>query len=458
LGPAFLPTTYAGNTTIPSSSVTFDDNGVKLAVNVPEGSAKTDLYFTFEAPAKDHDWAGFGMGTAMHDSLIFVVYRSADNQGEPTLSPRLGEQHSMPIFTNQVNTSILSESTVTDDKFVVNFHCVNCRSWDGGSVDVASTNAPFFYALGPKGTLQSDDKETRINKHEIHSDIFTLDMQAATGANGVPVIGSAGDLDMNEVDEISGSTYGISRGVAIHGFVMCFAFALVFPAGYLFLRIFERLWLHWGIQSFGVLLVFLGVASGIAVSIREQLVSTTCLFSSSANLASQSPKLTHPHQIIGLLTFIVVLAAWTLGLIGHMMFKRKGIPSPLMKVHRIVGPSSILLGFVNACIGLAWVGIPRAIIGYTVFNLLVVIVVGSLVLMKKKRKMRRDAMNSNAAQNFREGTTAYAHVRGGSTQQHGPANFAAPPPAYGQAVPLQTFQQQPSTHGPTEYYSVQPNK
>lgn len=282
--PALLPAACAENTTIPSSSMTFGDD-VKLAVNVPEGSAKTDLYFTFEAPAKDHTWAGFGMGTRMHDSLIFVVYRSADNQGEPTLSPRLGEQHSMPLFTTQVNTSILQGSTVTDDKFVVNFHCVGCRSWDGGEVDVASTDAPFFYALGPEGSLQSDDKEVQINRHEAHSVVFPLDMKAATGANGVPGIGSATDGNSTGVaDDDSGpaSSIGISRGVAIHGFVMCFAFALVFPGGYLFLRIFERVWLHWGIQSFGLLLVFLGVASGIAVSIREQLVGTACLHSSSA--------------------------------------------------------------------------------------------------------------------------------------------------------------------------------
>lgn len=220
----------------------------------------------------------------MHDSLIFVVYRSADNQGEPTLSPRLGEQHSMPIFTNQVNTSILHGSTVTDDKFVVNFHCMGCRSWDGGEVDAASTSASFFYALGPEGSLQSDDKEVQINRHEVHSGIFTLDMKAATGANGVPVIGSAADgTSTGEADDDSGpaSGIGISRGVAMHGFIMCFAFALVFPGGYLFLRIFERVWLHWGIQSFGLLLVFLGVVSGIVVSIREQLVSTAYLLSSS---------------------------------------------------------------------------------------------------------------------------------------------------------------------------------
>lgn len=141
-----------------------------------------------------------------------------------------------------------------------------------------------------------------------------------------------------------------------------------------------------------------------------------------------------------------------------MMFKRKGIPSPLMKGHRIAGPLSITLGFINACIGFAWAGMGRAIIGYVIFDLLVFIIVGSLVFLKKKRKMRKQAMNSNAAHNFREGTTAYAHVRGGSIHEQGRADFTAPPPAYGQSVPLQTFEQQPLTHGTAEYYSVQPNK
>ena len=248
---------------------------------MPEGSAKTDLYFTFEAPVKDHSWAGFGMGTRMDNSLIFVVYRSADDQGEPTLSPRIGSQHQTPTYTDKVNTSILQDSTVTDDKFVINFHCVGCRSWGEGEVDVSSTSAPFFYALGPEGSLQSDDKEARINQHEKHSDIFSLDMKAATGVNGVPVVGSAGnststgdDDDNDDSEDGYDSAYGLSRGVALHAFVMCFAFAIVYPAGYLFLRIFERVWLHWGIQSFGVFLTCAGLGSGIAVSIKEQIVRT----------------------------------------------------------------------------------------------------------------------------------------------------------------------------------------
>ena len=68
--------------------------------------------------------------------------------------------------------------------------------------------------------------------------------------------------------------------------------------------------------------------------------------------------------------------------------------------------------------------------------------------------MRRNALNTPAAANFREGNAAYSHVRGGSQ------DFSRPPPSYGGGgdganVPLRTFEQE---HGPVEYYNVQPGK
>jgi hypothetical protein len=53
---------------------------------------------------------------------------------------------------------------------------------------------------------------------------------------------------------------------------MVVAFLVVFPAGYLSLRVLEKVWLHWGVQSFALLMVCVGSAAGIGVSIREQLV------------------------------------------------------------------------------------------------------------------------------------------------------------------------------------------
>ena len=205
---------------------------------------------------------------------MFVVYRSADNQGEPTVSTRVGHDHVMPEYYNETIVNVLEGSEVNGDNFVVNLHCKNCRSWGEGNLDTSSTNARFFYALGPDGTdLMSDDVSERISQHPSHPKQFTLNVQAATGQNGVPSFGSDDTEDSDDNDGGPFAGDGPDRGVAFHAFVMSFAFTIIFPLGYLFLRLFERVWLHWGLQAFGTVLVFLGVGSGIAVSKRGDIVS-----------------------------------------------------------------------------------------------------------------------------------------------------------------------------------------
>lgn len=129
-----------------------------------------------------------------------------------------------------------------------------------------------------------------------------------------------------------------------------------------------------------------------------------------------------------------------------MSFRKKGIPSPIMKAHRIIGPLAIALGFSAAVLGLRMAGRTRAIIGYVIFDLLVWAVVLGLVYVKKRRNMKKGAMNTAAAQNFRDTNTAYSHVQGN--------DFEPAPAVYNpnvQQIPLQS-------RGNFEYYSVQPNK
>lgn len=252
------------------------DNKVVVAVNVPEGAQNTDLYFHFEAPAKNVAWAGFGMGGRMDGSLMFIVYRPSDNSGEPTLSPRIASGHNMPEFTKDVNVTLLAGSDIANDRFVANFHCHNCRNWDGGQVDATSSNAPFIYAIGPNTDLTSDDTSATIGQHSTYHNGWSLNMQAATGINGVPIVGSGSSNNTNGGSSSPTDDTNVvimSLGMIFHGVVMCLTFALIYPLGYLFLRLFERAWLHAGIQSFGLLLTLLGVISGIAVSKRDQIVS-----------------------------------------------------------------------------------------------------------------------------------------------------------------------------------------
>lgn len=224
----------------------------------------------------------------MDDSLMFVVYRSADNQGEPTVSPRTTSGHNMPEYYNNTQVNVLEGSEVTNDNFVVRMHCRNCRNWGDGNLDTNGLKQRFFYALGPSGDdLKSDDYTAVISQHPNHPQQFTLNMVEATGTNGVPVFASNDSTDNSSDNNNDNDDDGPfaddspSRGVAFHAFVMSFAFSIIFPLGYLFLRLFEKVWLHYSLQGFGTVLVFLGVGSGIRVSKTENIVSTsstTCSF------------------------------------------------------------------------------------------------------------------------------------------------------------------------------------
>lgn len=263
-----------------------------MAVNVPQDNSQ-DLFFHFEAPAGGNSWGAFGMGSQMDGALMFVVYESENSNGPPTVSPRLGSGHSTPAYTSTVNISVLTGSQVTSDSFIANFQCHDCRAWgDNNNVDVTSTSAPFIYAIGPNGNLQSNELNANIGQHSSFKNNWSLNMKQATGTGGVPLSGTStgttgsSNPTSNNTDTNSGSNNNnndnnsddgnviyISGGVLFHGGVMGLAFALIYPLGYLFLRVFEKVWLHAGIQSFALLLTLLGVGSGIAASKLDNIVS-----------------------------------------------------------------------------------------------------------------------------------------------------------------------------------------
>lgn len=213
----------------------------------------------------------------MADSLMFVVYRSADNQGEPTVSPRTTTGHNMPEYYNSTQINVLEASEVNSDNYVVQMHCASCRSWGDGTLDTNGKSQRFFYALGPSGDdLKSDDYNAVISQHPAHPKQFVLDVVAATGTNGVPSFtsDSTDNSDDGDNDDGPGGIGVTSPGVGFHAFVMSLAFSIIFPLGYLFLRLFEKVWLHYSLQAFGTVLVFLGVGSGIRVSKQESIVGS----------------------------------------------------------------------------------------------------------------------------------------------------------------------------------------
>lgn len=205
---------------------------------------------------------------------MFIAYSSEDGKNV-TLSPRLGSGHSAPAPTEDVKVTLLSGSGIINNTYVVNAKCSNCRSWSGGSADVLSDSQDMLWAVGESGDIRSNSLDANIREHERRG-TFNLNFKAATGEAGVPIVNSATDnVSVIGGPGDNGDGYGSHRGIAFHAFLMGAAFLVIFPAGLVLLRVFEKVWLHWAVQSFALLLVMIGTGVGIAISKREDIVSCT---------------------------------------------------------------------------------------------------------------------------------------------------------------------------------------
>ena len=209
----------------------------------------------------------------MDGALIFVVYLGKDGK-TITVSPRLGTGHMQPQYTSDVKITLLNDShheTGNNGGYFVDLHCTNCRSWSGGkSIDITNTEQPMIFAVGPDGSLNSDDLNANIRQHDSGSmGGFTLNLKEATGPGGLP---SGADLASSSGSNGGGSSHR-SISVGFHALLMVGGFLVVLPAGYLALRMFEKVWLHWAVQSFGLIVIVLGSIVGVAISKRESIVS-----------------------------------------------------------------------------------------------------------------------------------------------------------------------------------------
>ena len=219
----------------------------------------------------------------MTDSLIFVAYASSDGKNV-TISPRLATGHSMPQQTTDVKVETLAGSGVSSGQYVINARCTACRKWAGNTLDVTSVNQPAIWAAGPAGDLKSDDLDAAIQQHGSYGTSGTFNLVQATGPGGVPSPSSPGNGNGNP-NGPDGGGFGqgtndgfddndpASLGRRVHAVFMIGAFLVGFPAGYLFLRVFDRVWIHWTLQSIAALAVLCGTGAGIALSITQSIVS-----------------------------------------------------------------------------------------------------------------------------------------------------------------------------------------
>jgi hypothetical protein len=76
--------------------------------------------------------------------------------------------HSEPTYAPEIQIETLSGTSITNNSFILNAVCHNCRSWRGGSLDVTSTAQPWIYALGPNLELQSDALDAPLRRHHAY--------------------------------------------------------------------------------------------------------------------------------------------------------------------------------------------------------------------------------------------------------------------------------------------------
>lgn len=265
-----------------------------FAVNVPSNSS-SDMFVNFRLPARRISWGAFGFGESMDNALMFVVYADEGGNGI-TVSPRLSTGHVMPQHTSNIGFTVLPESGIINGSFIVKGMCTNCRSWEGGSVDVSSDEQPMIWASGPASTLESNDLDARISVHQSKGR-FAIDMRTAEGAPGIPSFALS---DTSRTGDNIGPPVGggpsnglLSKPLAViaHAIIMIFAFLILFPGGYAVLRLMDKVLIHAGIQSLAALLVIVATALGIVAS-KKTAVRLPC----SHPVPPCTPLTTYPYS------------------------------------------------------------------------------------------------------------------------------------------------------------------
>lgn len=120
----------------------------------------------------------------------------------------------------------------------------------------------FIFAVGSQGhDPRTDAKDGPLRRHAFYGS-FQLDMKQAQGTE-MPLLGTKSAGITSRTPSFRRDREYSSSG---HASVMGLTFVIIFPLGVFFLRILEKVGLHMYAQTFGLLLVIIGVVSGFVVS------------------------------------------------------------------------------------------------------------------------------------------------------------------------------------------------
>ena len=102
----------------------------------------------------------------------------------------------------------------------------------------------------------------------------------------------------------------------------------------------------------------------------------------------------------------LAISAWTVGFVGHRIYKKTKKPAKIMLGHRVLGPLTLGLGVLNCISGFRFANNNRGMIIFIIAAALMLIFVATVLFFKKRQQKRKAPMNTPAAVNFREGQAA----------------------------------------------------
>ncbi|KAK6003415.1 hypothetical protein QM012_009186 [Aureobasidium pullulans] len=297
-----------------------------------------------------HSWIAVGTGTEMHDSMMFVLYSDKTNHGA-TLSTRYSTGEQEPRYLRDMRPE--THASNENNTFSVDAHYKNSSVWMQHHIDMNSSKQPFIFALGPKLHGKTGGSPTAtIQRHVVYGR-FTMDMTQALSSS-MPAVNSENG---SWISSGASSAFDVSGdfdvGSAIHAVVMGLAFVIVFPLGALLLR-FISVRVHYVIQLAASLLVIVGLGTGIYISMEYNKASLRLQSYGSSLILTTSKTQDYmtAHQIIGLIVFAAVIVQLLLGTVHHVIYKRTYKSTRLGRIHLYLGPGILVLGIINAPLGL----------------------------------------------------------------------------------------------------------
>lgn len=335
------------------------EDNICYQVGVPEVSASSgsgNLYFQIRAPTS-YTWVALGTGSQMSGANIFLMY--ADGAGNVTVSARKGTGHTQPRHQTDTKLELLAGSGIIDngETMLANVRCANCESWDGGSMKLTSTGAPFISAWKQGSAVNSKSVEADISYHDAHSQ-FAFDLTKATITDDVnPFVeassGGSGEGSTPPSNGNSGSNGNSDGSSAItlpawireiptlesaHGIIMSLVMVVLYPLGSLLMPLFGSWVLHavWQIGSF--LIMWAGFAVGVILAQRTGY-----------NFATN-------HTLLGTVVVALFGVQPIGGYLHHLHYVKHQKRGLVSYGHIWYGRILIILGIVNGGLGLQLAG------------------------------------------------------------------------------------------------------